>query len=403
MTDWRAGHWHNFEALAVDGVSVFVTGLGGHGIHPLPQTLSEHHVSGYDASHGTMITTADESHIVDEFWSSVDGLVFQSVRAAEGYTLIEGTSASETINGTAGNDVLNGLDGGGDILSGLPGDDTILPGPGTDLIDGGPGNDTVSYATYVPVDFATGVGARLDGLNGWGGAAGDQITQVETLIGSYYRDTLVASHDGSRLEGSGGNDTLWGQGGHDYLAGGPGADTIHGGQGFDVLDYSDSPLAVAVDLSGVSSGGDAEGDISTGIEGVFGSDGDDIIINAHYTYAGDGDDTILAGAGNNTLIGEGGDDHLDGGPGDDRLIGMEGSDTFYFNDESGSDIILGWDDSDFLNFENVTAVNSIDDLFINQVSDTKATVGYVGSNGLETLSIEAWTGPVSLNVGDFIF
>lgn len=80
------------------------------------------------------------------------------------------------------------------------------------------------------------------------------------------------------LIGLEGNDTLEGGGGDDVLVGGPGADVMTGGAGRDLADHAGSPQGVTVNLTtGRGSGGDAEGDILTGIEDVTGSRHDDVL------------------------------------------------------------------------------------------------------------------------------
>ena len=84
---------------------------------------------------------------------------------------------------------------------------------------------------------------------------------------------MVASADQADiLRGLGGNDMLFGGSGNDTLEGGPGADTLIGGPGMDTADYSASAAAVSVNLlTGLGSGGDAQGDILGGIENIVGS------------------------------------------------------------------------------------------------------------------------------------
>ena len=91
---------------------------------------------------------------------------------------------------------------------------------------------------------------------------------------------------------------LFGGSGNDTLDGGPGADTMIGGPGMDTADYSVSAAAVNVNLlTGLGSGGDAQGDILGGIENIIGSAQAD-------TLTGDnGANTFVGGAGADTLNG----------------------------------------------------------------------------------------------------
>ena len=97
--------------------------------------------------------------------------------------------------------------------------------------------------------------------------------------------------------------------GDDRLEGGAGADVLNGGPGADIASYTKSPGGVRVYLDGTpGSGGDAEGDVLTEIEDVWGSRFDDRIF-------GDG--------ANNRLFGNDGYDFLEGGAGADVLHGGE--------------------------------------------------------------------------------
>ena len=129
---------------------------------------------------------------------------------------------------------------------------------------------------------------------------------------------MVASADQADiLRGLGGNDMLFGGSGNDTLEGGPGADTLIGGPGMDTADYSASAAAVSVNLlTGLGSGGDAQGDILGGIENIVGS-----AFN----------DTLTGDNGGNALDGRSGNDTLLGGAGSDTLAGGAGADTFVFD------------------------------------------------------------------------
>jgi Ca2+-binding RTX toxin-like protein len=182
---------------------------------------------------------------------------------------------------------------GNDMITTGGGDDTIEGGPGADQVNGGAGFDLASYehsSAPVTVDLANNTASGGD-------AAGDVLTGIEGVIGSGGND---------RLTGNAGDNTLSGGGGDDTLEGGAGADRIDGGAGFDLASYEHSSAPVTVDLAnGTASGGDAAGDVLTGIEGVIGSSGND---------------RLTGNAGDNTLSGGGGDDMLDGGGGNDTIL-----------------------------------------------------------------------------------
>ncbi|WP_394707390.1 Hint domain-containing protein [uncultured Celeribacter sp.] len=166
-------------------------------------------------------------------------------------------------------------------------DDTIEAGAGNDTIDAGLGDDVVY------------------------GGSGDDI-----------------------IEGGVGNDTMYGETGDDTFIGGAGADTMYGDSGQDTIDYSNSSEGVNVDLgTGTYSGGDAEGDSGSGIDGLIGSDYDDTLIGF------DGQSTDGENAYTNIFYGGAGNDYLDGAGGDDELYGGEGNDTIIGG--AGADIIEG--------------------------------------------------------------
>ena len=195
---------------------------------------------------------------------------------AEGDTLfgienVEGTKQADEITGDGEDNVLTG-NAGDDTLEGGAGDDTLIGGAGADVLDGGSGGetdgDTASYAGSkmgVMVDLDTGEGKGGD-------AEGDELDNIENVIGSDHDDTLY---------GDAGDEGLDGGKGDDMLRGGAGADTLTGGAGTDTVNYYDSKNAVMVDLSSAvaqtGGNGDSVGDILTTIENVQGSDEDDTI------------------------------------------------------------------------------------------------------------------------------
>jgi Ca2+-binding RTX toxin-like protein len=159
-----------------------------------------------------------------------------------------------------GADVLKMIGGfGADVITGGVGADTIVGGPGGDTIIGGAGiADTVDYsaspsAINVSLCFESAVtscGTANDGMTANGGE-GDQVYQIEHLIGSAYADSLSASTApaslritidggdlGDTITGGAGADLLWGEAGDDTLHGGLGEDILTGGLGDDTF-YGD--------------------------------------------------------------------------------------------------------------------------------------------------------------------
>ena len=127
----------------------------------------------------------------------------------------------ENLIGSDWNDTLTG-DGAANILEG---------GLGSDVIDGGLGIDTASYAgssAAVTVDLGAATAAGGD-------AAGDTLSNIESLAGSNYDDVLTGDSGDNMLAGGLGDDTLTGGDGNDTLSGGAGVDLLIGGEGDDMF------------------------------------------------------------------------------------------------------------------------------------------------------------------------
>jgi Ca2+-binding RTX toxin-like protein len=220
-------------------------------------------------------------------------------------------TGNDTLRGGTGNDKLYGQDGD-DKLYGGDGDDLLVGGANKDLLVGGAGNDTASYA-----GSKDGVTVRLglldQGGNSGGDAAGDELYEIENLIGSDQNDSLVGNELVNILQGGKGDD---------ILEGGALGDTLDGGQGTNTASYtSDASGSLVVSLlDRTLNTGHAENDVYINIQNLIGSSGND-------SLTGDGkNNRIQGGLGNDTLFGLAGDDVLVGGDGDDMLIGGLGKD-----------------------------------------------------------------------------
>jgi Ca2+-binding RTX toxin-like protein len=238
-----------------------------------------------------------------------------------------GTAGADTLTGTAGADQLFGKDGN-DILKGLA---------GPDLLNGGSDRDTADYsrsADFVIVNLNDGAGFAGD-------AEGDTYVSIENLFGSSLGDFLHGDNLANVLNGGlgndliiggGGNDTLLGGGGNDKFVGGTSAEVINGGGGrLDTLSYELSKLGVNVNLStGLATGGDAAGDIITGVEDLIGSVGDDVLGGSI------GINSMQGGAGDDRLFGFAGNDVFEGNKGADAMSGGDGTDMFVFSSERDS-------------------------------------------------------------------
>jgi len=298
-----------------------------------------------------------------------------------------GLSGNDTLSGQAGPDFLFG-GSGNDTLLGGAGDDEALGSTGHDEIDGGAGDDRMEGG---PGDDRILGGPGDDWSHG---GAGD-----DELSGGDGDDTLIGSDDADTIRGGAGVDTLEGGNGDDILAGGAGNDAIDGGPGRDLLEYSDSPAGVDVDLAaGTASDGfgSADGPVSN-VEDLLGSAWDDTLRGT------DGVNAIRGAGGNDTIHGRGGDDELSGGPGDDEIRGDAGDDTITWPTSGGSDVISGGAGNDVLA---VVGSAESDDMAIGSgpggtVIDLSApTAARVVVTEIETMTLDLGDGDDTVVVGD---
>jgi Ca2+-binding RTX toxin-like protein len=246
-----------------------------------------------------------------------------SIDAAEGSefddTLI-GTSGSNFLTGLGGNDTIESGGNTGDLdspvtvfelrfdfLAGDAGDDSITGGAGANVI----AHDLAPNGVDVDLQAGTSTGDGTDTLSG-----------IQIALGTQFDDTLRGDNGDNVFEGEGGTDTIDGRGGVDtYSLLDAEAGEVDLGAGTATSTYRPfdpdtgepgPPVPSAVSL--------------TGIENVWGSDGDDVI-------RGDNGPNRLFGLfGSDDLFGLGGDDYLDGGPevepGEvNTLDGGDGTDT----------------------------------------------------------------------------
>ena len=199
-----------------------------------------------------------------------------------GDDVLHGNSGRDELNGDTGNDMLYGGQDD-DVVMGGAGNDVLSGGDGADVIDGGAGMDLARYASSaagVTVDLGAGTASG-------GQATGDELSNVEGVIGSHHADMLTLGDDGGMLFGYMGNDMLMGGEGNDTLKAGMGNDTVMADKGNDML------------------------------------------------YGGKGADTLDVGGGNNTAM---------GGEGVDTFVlwtGIAGGVTNHLSDFSGDMIQFG--------------------------------------------------------------
>jgi Ca2+-binding RTX toxin-like protein len=238
---------------------------------------------------------------------------------------LTGSGYDDTLIGDSKDNVLSG-GGGIDTLVGGLGADTLIGGAGGDFIYGH-FRDNTDKAEDIDIDASSYEGSNAavtidlsTGSYSGGHADGDQLFNIEKVIGSDHDDHLIGDAGDNFLHGGAGVDTLEGGSGDDYLEGGADGDYLYGGtiasgdDGTDTASYESSPAGVSIDLStGTYKYGHAAGDSLAGIEIIVGSDHDD-------TLKGDiGDNALFGGAGADTFEWSGGQDLLDGGAGDDTF------------------------------------------------------------------------------------
>ena len=168
--------------------------------------------------------------------------------------------------GGVGNDTITGDDAGNALL-GKGGNDMLYGGLGADAMSGDAGFD---YARYDDANYGNLVISLKTPASNTGAAAGDTYTGIEGVVGGVGNDTITGDDAGNALLGKGGNDMLYG---------GLGADAMSGDTGFDYARYDDANygnLVISLNTP-ASNTGAAAGDTYTGIEGVVGGAGSDVI------------------------------------------------------------------------------------------------------------------------------
>ncbi len=302
------------------GVQIdLVGGIGSGGLAQGDSLINIERVHGSDSAGDTITGSGNKDWLYG--WGGDDTLA-----GAGGNDYIDGGTGNDTIDGGDGNDVMRG-GSGDDILNGNAGIDNFRGESGADTMDGGDGIDIIDYRAS-----ATGVQIDLIGGTGTGDLAqGDTLANFERIHGSATAgDTLTGSDNTDWIYGWGGDDTLFGSGGRDYIYGGDGddfvfggagKDVLDGGAGIDTLDFTAETVSLDINLAtGISKGGNADGDRTANFEIVLG---------------GSGDDTLSAGSGVHTLNGGSGNDRLVGGSGTATLDGGSGFDTVDYSASTG--------------------------------------------------------------------
>ena len=285
----------------------------------------------------------------------------------------------EDVTGSDQDDILYG-DSNDNTLSGGVGDDILRGSGGLDSLQGGDGaNDVADYsqaAGQVIVNLTTNT-ASNDGDGGF-----DNLSGIESVVGSANNDQLTGDAGSNRLEGGGGTDILVGAGGNDVIDGGAGLN--------DTVDYSEALNTVNIDLEAGQATQDGYLAIDTvvNIENVVGSDSDDVI-------AGNTDANRLEGrAGDDAFTATDGTDTVDGGDGSDTLdysglTGVTGVAVTLNGASTATVTVSGGDNDSVLNVENLIGTTGDDvlggDVFDNQLDGQDGADRFIASGGADDL------------------
>ncbi len=167
--------------------------------------------------------------------------------------------------------------------TGGAGNDVLPAYANADTFDGGSGLNTVDYLHY-----QSGITVNLaDPSQNTGNAAGDTYTNINSVIGTNSDDILYGDANINALEG------------------GAGADELHGNGGaLDFASYIHAATGVIANLADPGQNtGDAAGDSYFGINGLIGSNSDDVLVaddSGVYLRGRGGADTLIGGTGIDT-------------------------------------------------------------------------------------------------------
>ena len=341
--------------------------IGGTGNDTLTGNSAANTLSG-GAGNDTLVAGTGGSSItvVLDGGTGTDAASFALQTSPVSASLATGTATVGTVNYTLTN-IENLIGGSGaDTLTGNSANNVLEGGAGADALIGGAGTDTASYE-----HASAGVTVNLGSTNlNTGDAAGDTYSSIEIIKGSAFADNLSGDSGSNTFEGLAGADTITGDGVNDTVS------------------YASSASAVTIVLNTSASGGDAAGDILSGISNIVGSVGNDSLTgdsNNNIIEGGRGNDIINGGAGNDTvsyvnatsgvtvnlsittaqnvggnqnsdtisqvenilgssfndnLTGDANNNILNGNGGNDNLTGGAGSDTFVMNKSANGNGVI---------------------------------------------------------------
>jgi hypothetical protein len=131
------------------------------------------------------------------------------------------TAGGSTLTGNAGNDTLTGTGGnnkliggsGNDLMTASGNNNTFIGGTGADNMSGAVGSsgnvaDYSGSAAGVTVNLVTGLGSGVGSDTTVSDAIGDQLSNIQNLIGSAFDDTFYLNHGVNDVQGGAGSDTV---------------------------------------------------------------------------------------------------------------------------------------------------------------------------------------------------
>ena len=258
---------------------------GGDGVDTLDFSYTIYGVNMNLGSETLAFFLGGHTETIANFENAIGGSGDDSIIGSAGDNILDGGAGNDTLTGGAGEDLYRFNAGdGSDVVSDFEtGADKIeIDGAILDPTDVPPGVTVVQQGPDVLISYAGGNSVTLSNvdLSDWLASYATEITGTsgnDTLDGDSGRNIIrgLGAHD--YLRGHGGDDSIMGEAGNDTIIGGAGADTLEGGDGWDVLQYLGSTSGVTVDLNADGSGhqqvsgGDADGDVVSGFENVYGS------------------------------------------------------------------------------------------------------------------------------------
>ncbi|MDW3097608.1 MAG: calcium-binding protein [Alphaproteobacteria bacterium] len=227
-----------------------------------------------------------------------------------------------------------------DNFMGSANDEDFTGGGGDDVIDGGDGTDTAVFlraANHYTVVFNSSSNTYEVAANN-GSEGVDTLTSIEYL--RFFDETIPIEVATFGVIGSSGDDVLLGDESDNSFLPGAGNDLIDGQGGIDTVSYASSTSGVEVNLETGSANDGMNGvDLLSNIEGVIGSEFDDILVGSS------SDEIFVPGAGINTVEGGGGRDTLSFVDADEPVILNAGGSLYVSSDErtthSGIEVFLG--------------------------------------------------------------